>query len=693
MTRVLPNTSLLDAGRLPIAELARIAMREGVRPRAAYQAHKWFARRLAITARSLLVAAASQPGDNFWRNFYKGDSLAGCTVLDPFVGGGVMLLEAARLGANIRGVDIEPVAVAIAKFQTLLHVLPKLDETLDALIETVGARMAPFYEAEDSEGRKETLLHAFWVQRLNCRTCGHTIDAHPTFRFAWDEEKKLQWVACRSCSHVIQAKSTREKVTCPCGTSTRVASGHVHKGELCCPACGSREKLIEIGRRMKRPPAFHLFAVETLPHGDARRCRMPSRRIRTATPFDQDRYCATKRELAKLLKAHPRALPASAIPKGRRSDSRLLDYGYTDYRELFNARQRLHLALLGSAISRLKEPMYDAFAMAFSDHLTTNNMMCGYAGGWRRLTPIFSIRAYRHISRPVEINPWLRHNGRGTFPNAVRAVTRAADALKYPLEPTPRGLLRPVKDAQRGRRTITCGDARHLGSMRSESIDLVLTDPPYFDYISYSELGHFFAPWMSRFGLISAGQAKRFPRGQIASNARSAEAEKVFAKNLCAAFKEIRRVCRADGRVVFTYQNLSGRGWHAIAAALADSGIIPMTTFPLYGDSSASLHKRKHSISWDCVMVCRPGEAIPEFVIGAVAKRMARQKASEWQQTLRAKKLSLTKGDAANIAYAASIVAEFALRGAGDCFWQSQHQTRSKPFKRQSRRHRACHAS
>jgi putative DNA methylase len=101
---------------------------------------------------------------------------------------------------------------------------------------------------------------------------------------------------------------------------------------------------------------------------------------------------------------------------------RLVNYGYGDYRELFNARQQLHLALLGREISRLKSPLREAMAIAFSDHLTTNNMMCGYAGGWRRLTPLFSIRAYRHIARPVEINPWLRHNGRGTFPNAVRAV-------------------------------------------------------------------------------------------------------------------------------------------------------------------------------------------------------------------------------------------------------------------------------
>jgi hypothetical protein len=123
MKTLLPRMSLLDIGKLPIAELARIAMREGARPRDAYQAHKWFARRFAVTARSLLVAAAADEKERFWPLFYKGNSWVGRTVLDPFVGGGVMLLEARRLGAKVFGSDIEPVAAAIAKFQTELREL------------------------------------------------------------------------------------------------------------------------------------------------------------------------------------------------------------------------------------------------------------------------------------------------------------------------------------------------------------------------------------------------------------------------------------------------------------------------------------------------------------------------------------------------------------------------------------------
>ena len=70
--------------------------------------------------------------------------------------------------------------------------------------------------------------------------------------------------------------------------------------------------------------------------------------------------------------------------------------------------------------------------------------LAGYATDWRRLSPLFSIRAFRHIARPVEINPWLDGTGRGTFPNAVRQVQRAIAFARAPREPLLAGGFRPA---------------------------------------------------------------------------------------------------------------------------------------------------------------------------------------------------------------------------------------------------------
>lgn len=659
MNEPTPYGSLLDEGLVPVADLARIAMREGVRPRATYQAHKWFARRLAITARTLLVAASAKRGDSFWKEFYKGDSWKGRSVLDPFVGGGVMLLEASRLGAKVFGVDIEPVAAAITRFQSTLKELPHLASTVDKLILDIGKELAPFYQTESERGSTELLLHAFWVQVVKCGECSHIFDAHPTFRFAWDQDAKTQWVACAGCCRVLKTGIATDIVRCRCGKRTKTSAGRIEQGQVTCPKCEHKEKLIDYARRTKTTPSFRLFAVETLP-SDERRVTIRARTLRSATVFDQQRFSDAEKKLKEVLSVFPDALPKGPIPRYGRSDNRLIDYGYKDYMDLFNSRQKLHLALLGKAILKLGGAERTAFAIAFSDHLTTNNMLCAYAGGWRRLTPLFSIRSYRHIARPVEINPWLRNNGRGTFLNAVRAVERASNAIKNPMEPRRDGSSQGVSDASSDAADIVCGDARHMKHIASQSIDLVLTDPPYFDYIPYSELGHFFTPWFVRFGLIHRKFVDSFPKGQIASTARSAVAERLFARRLVAAFKEIRRVSKPQGRIVFTYQNLDGRGWNAIAQAMARAGIIPIRVLPLYGDSSASLHKKAQSISWDAVMICKLGQPIDRLRIEPEALHEGAKIANSWSTKLLAKTLTVTDGDRINIAHAAAIVSAFA---------------------------------
>jgi adenine-specific DNA methylase len=184
-----------------------------------------------------------------------------------------------------------------------------------------------------------------------------------------------------------------------------------------------------------------------------------------------------------------------------------------------------------------------------------------------------------------------------------------------------------------------------MGHIESRSVDLVLTDPPYFDYISYSELGHFFTPWLARFGLIGKRHINSFPKGQLASATRSIEGERRFARRLGSAFKEIRRVCKPQGRVVFTYQNLDGRGWNAIAQAMAKAGIIPIRALPLFGDSSASLHKQVNSISWDAVMICKLGTTMARLIVSEEAQEIGTRAALRWSKALTVKKLPVTEGN------------------------------------------------
>jgi putative DNA methylase len=656
----LPAPSLLDMGDLPVGAIARLAKREGARPRPVYQTHKWFARRFAVTARSLITASVTPARSKFWPAYYGEASCEGLAVLDPFMGGGVMLLEAARLGADIWGVDVEPVAAVVSNFQRHLWDLPDLEPLLEQMIDRVGSRLAPFYRSRDAQGVDEVLLHAFWIQVITCERCGHHFAAHPFFRIAWDEKANRQWVACRTCNGVLEGGFKADRLRCDCGEYTAVHSGHSKNGTACCLSCGHGERLIDVSVRTGMPPEFRLFAVETLPAGAERRRPTACRRIRTASAFDQECFEAAHAELNRVWAEHPNLIPRGPIPASGRSDDRLLRYGYRDYRELFNPRQLLHLGVLAEEIQHLEGLGGEALKIAFSDHLATTNMLCGYAGGWRRLSPLFTIRAYRHIARPVEINPWLRHNGRGTFPNAVRSIARAAESLRRSSEPTVKGRLREVPTRKARFWDVRRGDVQDLAHITDGTVDLVLTDPPYFDYIAYSELGHFYVPWLVRFGLVDAAHLDTFAAGQLASPSRDKTAAATFTEHLTEAFREVARVCRPNARIIFTYQNLDGRGWTALARAMAHAGVIPFQAFPLFGDSGASLHKHTNSISWDCVLVCKRDVPVHLPEIDDEAKASGQSFAATWVKRLRTQGHILSAGDVTNIAHVGAVMAAFA---------------------------------
>lgn len=499
---LLPLRSLLEAGSLPIEDLARLAVREGRRPRPIYGAHKWFARRLGVVFRSLLVGATSTPDADFWGAYYGGADLKHFTVLDPFVGGGTSVVEAQRLGASVAAGDVDPIACAVTRFELAAHEMPDLEDALASLMTSVGEVLRQYHRVE-SDGRTVPVLHHFWVQRVSCGGCSVDFDVHPNYWLS--RMPGCAWAFCKWCGCTQEVPDDLTTMRCrACRKRTRLDQGTVDFGCATCPTCGHSAKLIELGRGGTSPPRWFLFAHEVLDEPDGRRAVPMTKRLFVPASDDSHRrYQEAVAALERGLGDRSICLAGGRIVGAAQTDSRLQDYGYRDWTDLYNARQRLHLALLGKAIEGFAPKVRHALVMAFSDHLTTNCMMTSYAAGWRRLTPLFSIRGFRHVPRPVEINPWMDGTGRGTYPNAVRKLLRAREFARSPKEPHADGGFRPVDavpPASEAR--VRVGSSKDLSFLECGSIDIVLTDPPYFDNIAYSELAEFFLPWLRHFGIV-----------------------------------------------------------------------------------------------------------------------------------------------------------------------------------------------
>lgn len=662
-----PNPSLLETDGFPAAELAEFAMREGRRPRPIYTAHKWFARRLGCVFRALLIGGTSYPRTNFWTAYYGSADLRGVTVLDPFVGGGTSVVEANRLGAAVIGVDVDPVACAVTQFELEAETVPDLREALLALQQVVGDRVRPLHTTVDGNGRAQTVLHHFWVQAIDCRECGHSFRAHPTYLLAEDSES--QWVICAHCGDLSRRPAGRPRFKCSgCRKLTAIQTGAVNHGTATCPACNHRQPLIEIGRAAGSPPTWELFALEVLDSPDGGRpLPMTKRYFVRASDVDRALYNTATQLLVARKRSHPHLFPPDPIVATDRFDSRLLDYGYRQWTDLFNDRQLLHLSLLAEAIADFDDPVRRALAVAFSDHLTTNCMMTAYAASWRRLTPLFSIRAFRHVPRPVELNPWCDGTGRGTYPNALRKLMRAAEFARRPKEPVKKGGFRSVSPLRSTTPpSIVCATAQDLSFVRDGSVDMVLTDPPYFDNIPYSELAAFFVPWMRLVGLIDQPEGRNnVVLGSLIARRHDTDATTRFTAGLSDVFKEVARVLKADGLLVFSFRHSVPEAWLALAAALAAGGFRATHVLPAPGEAGLGLHAHEGTGFWDAVFVLRKGQQSDrkELRVGEAGEAYVRALAAKWARRLIRAQLPFTDVDRLALRRAGLVAVALGLGG------------------------------
>ena len=158
-----PRTCLeVDFPILPINHVSTI---EGNAGKPIYQMSKWWARRRSSVFRAMLIAAATKAPDDpaeaaktvwdaYYGNHQKNPQFQRLKVADIFMGGGTTVVEGARLGMQMYGNDLNPVAWFVVKNE-LAQVDPQeVKELLDAIEAEVKPQIMPFYACDCPRGHK-----------------------------------------------------------------------------------------------------------------------------------------------------------------------------------------------------------------------------------------------------------------------------------------------------------------------------------------------------------------------------------------------------------------------------------------------------------------------------------------------------------------------------------------------------------
>ena len=428
------------------------------------------------------------------------------TLLDPFCGGGSIPLEAQRLGLNVQGSDLNPVAVLITK--AAIEIIPKFaghspvnpaaKETLSKPTEWRDAKglandvryYAKWIESKADRqvghlypkvslpkeygGGNANLVALLWARTVKCQnpTCGAMPPLVRSFTLA-KKKGKLIWV-----EPIVDRRTYPPRIDFRVRIDGSPPAGTVSRGGARCIACQDPMKhdgIAAAGRKGEIKPQL-MVIVASGKRG----------RVYLSPTLEQQNAAA----VAMTDDAPDTDLPAKAL------GFRIQRYGMAKHRDMFTPRQLKTLTLLSNLVLEahakiLTDANGAADAQEYADAICLflsfavdrcvefNSSLCRWSSGNEKVMSLFGLHAIPMVWDFAEAN--LLGDGVGGW-------LPRSDYVAECIETIPIGHTKPGQASQ-----LDAVDAKWNGTGFFLS-----TDPPYYDNMGYADLSDVFYVWLRR---------------------------------------------------------------------------------------------------------------------------------------------------------------------------------------------------
>jgi len=682
----------------PILEVSKLAEKESWRKeinRPIYHIHKWWAKRLGSVFRAIALAALSPEKFYTWRDFYTQQDFRGKVVLDPFMGSGTTLGESLKLGCKVIGCDINPVSTFLVQ-QALTSVNEcELRSTFAQLEQEVAKEIQSYYQTRDPETDEWIpVLYYFWVKTATTPE-GESIPLFSNYVFsknAYPKKKPKSQIICPNCWNIIEDRFDTTHISClHCQSEFNPQEGPA-KGQYVKSRSGQRYKIKDLIQAQNTPPEHRMYAILAL-RSNGEKIYLPVK--------DED--LALLRDAIKRLALEDLPIPTMPVRSGHNTNQ-ARGYNYFQWRDFFNARQLLCLGLLLRAILNIEnKAIQEQFICLFSSTLEFNNLFCSFKGeGTGAVRHMFSHHILKPERAPLENSVWGTNKSSGTF--ATLFESRLIPAKRYLNNPFEICIETDLFGNSIGSNRITASEAINVSLVESweaffqkdqaalvlngssdnlplpnEVVDVVITDPPYFDFIHYSELSDFFFAWLSpvlkeRYSFFRCDDSSHF--GEVQHND-----PRLFAQQLSRVFTECYRTLKHDGLLIFSFHHSRSEGWAAICEAVRASGFKVVAAHPVHAELKVASPKTSvtEPISLDAILICRKSEEDLNSYIDIIASKI---KAEKLEELFKSGGIKLSKSDRFVI-HASQLLVEMSNQPMSfedmNCLLQQQSMMTSKP--------------
>lgn len=602
----------------PTHSVSKLAEKESWRKevnRPIYHIHKWWAQRLGSVFRAILLYLMCDNDQDIWNEFYRTHDFQQYTILDPFMGSGTTVGEALKLGANVIGCDINPISTFMVSQEFTRVPIASLCEEYERLESAVSEEILQYYRTINPDtGNEIPSLYYFWVKLVQTPS-GEEVPLFSRYVFAqnaYPSKKPTAQIVCPKCWAVFQGKYDDVQSVCPdCGHEFNPQKGPATNASVV-DASGVKYKIKDLipAEGLLKEKMYAVLAVD----------EDGNKKYLSIRDFDLELYQKAQRELLELNLFSPcyEVRPGYNTNQAR-------GYNYLYWKDFFNDRQLLCLGkLLQHIICIEDKAIREQMLCLFSGTLEYNNMFCSYKGeGTGAVRPIFSHHILKPERTPLENSVWGYSNSSGCFSGLFKTrLLKAKEYLDKPFEiridektgkcekVVASDWLNPVicnswdeLSKTRHAALILNGDSSDL-PIPDGVVDFVVTDPPYFDFIHYSELSDFFYAWLSP--MLKRDYSCFMPHTSGRGNEVQQTDATEFSKRLGYIFNECNRILKPNGKLVFSFHHSRAEGWIAIANAIKQAGLFVSECFPVYAELMASTPKAgtKEPISLDAIIVC-----------------------------------------------------------------------------------------
>ena len=515
-------------------------------------------------------------------------------VLDPFAGGGSIPVEALRIGLTTIATEYNPIACLFLR--VLLEWGQRLgDGRISLIVEAISSAMdtaseacAELYPKHPTLGQPVGYIR---FRRLVCEgpACGRIVPA--TSKFELDQRNKVGVVFAN-----VPDKGDSLALKLATAPPEGFPNPTLRTGSLTCPSCGYTTPRKAIAKQWtKHRLAPQLVAV----------AYRDDDRLRILDPLPEQLQAVMKAEKALTGSELWAYIPRERWPRTepRRFSPPL--YGYTAFSDCHTERQLTYLASLCRSMRSM--------------HKLANSEIA---------TGLAALAVAQAVDRHSSFCRWRNDRG-GSYENSFAGKSLGmiwdffeADPLhpEHSLKLVLNDLYCSILAAKAhliGEGSVIQVAAQDL-ALPDDAIDVVYTDPPYYDQIPYAHLSDWPFVWMVQVGAF-AGQAG--PDGLVPKDREvavdrphslspSTHNETYFKEELRKAFMRLRACLKSDGVgiVVFAHQKTSA--WESLLEAILEAGFYVTASWPIDTERGGRLQAQgTASLQSSIHLVVRPRRA------------------------------------------------------------------------------------